>query len=158
MKYDVERFYFDCVQIVKDKIDDVVDALNAEKSDNITISKPTANQFKGEMTSELLNENFFILHSLGDTSEINQEGGDLALPVKMIFYAVFSDPEGDEDTLRKALRYTRALQTIFQENQEIGSQNVKIKITSHYPQSTQFENSTDWYKIGGIEIEGTILL
>lgn len=156
-QFDVESFYDFCSAVVQDNIAAKVAEINAEKADAHVIQAPTENQFVSDFSAQLLNENFFIYYELLDTEATEQAGDSVALEVMMRFYALFVEAEDGTDSVKKALRYSRALHEIFLEHYRDVPEISGIEIIQIAPQSTQFPNSSDWYKIGGVEIKGTIV-
>lgn len=156
-QFDVEAFYDHCAGIVQDNITAKVAEINAEKADSHAIVAPTVNQFVADFSKQILNENFFIFYTLLDAQTVGQVGSYAAQEVSMLFYACFLEAEDGTDVIKKSLRYSRALTEIFLEHYRDTPEISGIEIIQHFPQSAQFQNSSDWYKIGGIEIKGTIV-
>lgn len=157
-KFDVESFYNHCADLFKNNIDAKVTEINNEKADSITIEAPSADQIITDFHEQILNFDFFTYYTLLEATSVDQAGSSVAYEVSMLFYVCFLDPEDGTDIIKKALRYTRALAEIFQEGNFDESRLSGLEIIQHFPQSAQFQNGSDWYKIGGVEIKGTVWL
>lgn len=156
-KMDVEEFYDFTVALVRDNIDAKIDAINAEKGDTL-LQKPTSGQFVSDVTEQVLAHDFFLFYTMAPSKVLDNAGPNTSLEITMMFYVVFVDPAGGSDSFKKAVRYTRALAEIFKDNYDSYAHSSDFELVSHIPQSAQFENSSEWYKIGGIEIKGAIVI
>lgn len=157
-QFDIESFYDYCIALVKDNIGAKITEINNEKADSIVLVAPASNQYVSDFSKQLLNENLFVYYTLLDSEITGQTGHGLAQEITMLFYVCFLESENEIDTVKKSLRYTRALTEIFLNDYKSASEISTIEINQILPQSAQFQNASDWYKISGVEIKGTIFL
>lgn len=155
-KFDAENFYDYCVNLVKDNIASKVAALNTEKSDSITLIAPDSGNYLSDYNNIAVTPSFFIYSSIIGVNVLQSVGTKASLEITVMFYVAFIDHSESDSAIRKGLRYTRGLQEIFLDNFSKNSQISDFQIFQHAPQSAQFENTSKWYKIGGIEIKGVI--
>ncbi len=156
--FDTESFYDYCSELVKANIDTKIDEINAEKADAIILEKPDANDFVYDFSVQRTTPDFFFFYTLTGERPLQTNGDKVSMEISMIFYAAFVDNDVDDAAIRKGLRYSRALREIFLEDHGKQSKISDLEIISHLPESAQFQNTKKWYKIGGIEIKGSIYL
>lgn len=156
MTFDVESFYDLAVATLKDNIDAKIDSLNAEKADAITLKKPEGDDYYPDFNEKMISKTFFISYGIVDAQVTEVVGEDVSIEVTMHVYVGFVEVNGGVEVIKQGLRYTRALHEIFTENFDASANISNIEIFQYMPQSAQFEKNSKWYKIGGIEIKGTI--
>lgn len=156
MMFDVESFYDYAAQVLKDNISAKVAEINTEKDDGITLEAPRSSDYYVDFNEKVISEPFFIYYTLVEARPIENVGEDVSIEVTMMFYVAFIEIDGGDEALKKGMRYTRAFQEVFKEGFAGHAQISDLEIFQHMPQSAQFEKSSKWYKIGGIEIKGTI--
>lgn len=155
-KYDVEQFEDDMLALVKSNISAKVAEINAEKGDDM-LQAPRDDQYINNYSRDNINKDFWIYYAVVQSEPIAQAGASLALEVTMDFYIAFCNVNNDGAAQKKTLRYIRALSEIFQSNYRKHAEISALKITSHFGGQTRFENNRNWYKIGAVELKGTII-
>lgn len=155
-KFDVEKFYDYAVALLKDNIGNKITELNTEKSDSITLEAPENEEYIADFNSQAVLPEFFVYYTISDVVPVQSVGEAVALEVTLMIYAAFIDYEEGDAPIRKGMRYVRALYEIFSDNFAKNSRISDFEIFQHMPQSAQFENTENWYKIAGVQIKGTI--
>lgn len=155
-KFDEEEFYDYCVNLVKDNIGAKITALNAEKADAITLETPGASDYIFDFSVKSATPDFFIYYTMLDAVPLDTVGNQSSIECNILFYFAFIDFEENDYSIRKGMRYTRALREIFLDNFNNNHQISDFEIFQVFPQSAQFQNTKKWYKVGGVEIKGVI--
>jgi nicotinate-nucleotide pyrophosphorylase len=151
-KYDIEAFVDQVISTMQDDLPGKVTEINTEKGDELLINIPNESYY-GNIMLQVLNVNQFIYYQVVDI-ETNTNGGLTAIAVTLQVSVVFID-SSDVNTTKKALRYSRALREVIQENFKISGSASRLKITEFAPQDIQVNEGSD-FKMGGIHITSTI--
>lgn len=154
-RFDAEAFFDYCENLLKDKISDKVAEINAEKGDSLLIA-PNDRQFITDFTEQILNEDIFFYCTMLPAENVASNGPFVSTELKMMVYVAFIDTDGGEKSRKKGFRYTRAISEIYQNAFDNLAEVSNIEIIQHIPESAQFQNESEWYKLGGVEIKGTI--
>jgi len=156
MKFDLECFLDNLEQFLKDKLNDRLIAIDAEKNSG--------------WTTELVDPEAYVFQSL-DNMPVNFDPilfyGVSQMPSKGIGPATAKNPKIEISVIKaddevktigkKLLRYQRALEEIFEENfYKINNVRPKIEISSLQPISFKMQNSGEQFRAIGIEIELSI--
>lgn len=155
-KMDVECFLDQVEIFLKDKLNDKIAEIDAEKNSGWTTEPVDPESYIFQSLDELASNFdpilFYGISSVEGESIESANGKTYAIEISVI------KTDDESKTIgRKLLRYQRALEEIFQENYvKINSVRQKIKVSSLQPISFQTQNSSNRFKAIGIEIEFSI--
>jgi len=149
-KYDIESFVNDMVAILQSKLPAKITAINAEKNDSIVLAN--IDNYYDDATEQVFNVNQFLHYNITNISA-KSIGFQTATTVTMFFEIAFIIGNSG-NTLQKALRYTRAVREVFQENCKRGKYGT-LEIADLIPGKAVLNNGSD-FKVAGVLVESTI--
>ncbi len=126
--------------------------INAEKADTTVLDAIPNDKYVSDINDKVLNSKAFLYHTIINI-ETNPTGAKTAITISMNFEVVFEN-SNKTDTLKKALRYSRCLREIIQENFKSGKYS-NLKVSELIPGNAQLNAGSD-FKVGGINIQSTI--
>lgn len=155
-KMDAELFIDNLEIFLKEKLNDRIAAIDAEKNSDFTteLVDPKAYIFQG-LDSMPVNFDPILFYGISkvESDSIHSANAE----TYTIEISIIKADSNSATVGKKLLRYNRALKEIFQENCfKINNVRPKIKVTSLQPISFQLQNSSDLFKAIGIEIELSI--
>lgn len=149
-KYDIESFVNDMVAILQSKLPAKISAINAEKNDTIELAN--IDNYYDDVTEQVFNINQFLHYNIANIDS-KSIGCQTSTTITMFFEIVFITGNSG-NTLQKALRYTRAIREVFQENSKNGKYGT-LKIADLIPDKAVLNNGSD-FKVAGVLLESTI--
>ena len=157
-RYDSERGVKDALNLYQTKLNDIIDCINAEKNDSITLENIANSEYIfGVITEDMLNFNVpFIMYGMEPATPKEVQATNFVKETKFSF-RVFMPDCGDavrDDEFYKLLRYQRALETVIVKNSNSFKSYGKPLVTSLTPDAFEY-NSKVFLHIG-IEISVSI--
>jgi hypothetical protein len=157
-KYDLERLLADIEALMVANLNTKLAAINTEKNDAITLKEVSSDAyfFQG-MNSKQANYNPFVIYSIEDIQSSAMEG--LTIQSAVIQIALVLEDKGEDtgpNVMKRMLRYQRALEEIFEENFQLIENGVKLKVQSLMPGLFALEDSSEFYRVVGINLSASI--
>lgn len=156
-RFDLEDFRDVLKAYLVDNMVAKVAEINAEKGDSLLIDIPEAQYFQ-DFNEKIVNFKEFIYFGFQPFEPGISSGDSLAQPVSMFFVTMVTDQSGGITGENKILRYTRAMAEIFQAKALTDSRISDLEITILPPDLVKIEPGSEWYKAGGVNVKGTVLL
>ena len=156
MKFDLECFFDNLEQFLKDNLNTRINAIDVEKNSGWTTENvdPEAYVFQ---SLDNLPVNFDPILFYGISQMPSKGIGPATAKNPRIEISVIKTDDESKTIGKKLLRYQRALEEIFEENfYKINNVRPKIEVSSLQPISFQMQNSSNQFKAIGIEIELSI--
>jgi hypothetical protein len=150
--YDVEVFLSNIETILKNNLNSKLASIDTEKNDGITLKTLVSDAyFFQELNSKVANYNPFLLYGVEDLGTKAVEGFSVQEVTVSIVIVVTDDGE-DQNIAKRMLRYSRALQEVFEENFCLVENSVKLIIQNLMPVEFNMLNSSDSYRAVGINL------
>jgi hypothetical protein len=131
-------------------------ALDAEKADGIVMRPVDARAyFLQELNSRVANFNPFILYGITNIEarpHITGTAGIYTINVALIV----ADYGNDLNIVKKMMRYSRALKETIEENFYLKQNSVSLEVQSLIPDQFQKLNSSENYRVVGVDILATL--
>ena len=156
-RFDLEDFRDVLKAYLVDGMTAKVSEINTEKGDSLLIDIPEAQYFQ-DFNEKIVNFKEFIYFGFQPFEAGISSGDSLAQPVSMFFVTMVTDQSGGIIGENKILRYTRAMTEIFQAKALSDSRISDLEITILPPDLVKIEPGSEWYKAGGVNVKGTVLL
>ena len=113
--------------------------------------------FEQTWNEKILNKNPAIFYGIEDVQAV-ENGGGLAKTYKLFVEVVLVDNGQRNDTSKRILRYSRALEELFQAADLAGRGMSKLKVDTVRPVAFKLElDSSEEIKIGGVTLTTTIV-
>ncbi len=156
-KYDLEDLLFDLEKDLKAKLNTYIKAVFAEKADGLTFSEIPETAFVTQsLDTAIMNNKIFCFIQCSEIATLSN-GPYAAKTYKIIVLIVVSGTQNQMKMVNRMLRYGRALEDTIEKGWEsIGRQPVKFTLTSIPPADYQNMNSTQDFRVVGVEINATI--
>jgi hypothetical protein len=156
MKYDIEDLLSDIEQVLSTHLTLKLSQIDAEKNDGI-ILRPVDSRayFLQELNSRVANFNPFILYGVSNIEARPNLGGTAGV-FTINASLVLADHGNDLSIVKRMLRYSRALKECVEENFLLMKNSVKLEVQSLVPVEFQKLNSSENYRVVGIDITATL--
>lgn len=153
---DIETFRDYFLGLIQANLAAKLAEINAEKADGITLTDFIAAQYTSDMNEKVMNYSEFVFYGFPEILTIPNPRGGFALDITMSFEVVFCAPDGGTVAENKILRYTRAMAEIVTESLRGNCIASDVTVEILAPVSLAENLRSQWTKIGGIQIRGTI--
>jgi len=153
-RYDAETFLDDVIGLVRDNLSAKVVAINAEKADKFQIKDIPAKQYHPDIMDGVINQFPFVYYGVIEIEVGESVGSHTQLDVTVIVAVVF-DNKGHKGNNNQALRYTRILREIIQEDFLKFPSAGKMQVVEFAPADFSSNQGAD-FKIGGIHVKASI--
>jgi hypothetical protein len=151
-KYDVEVFLSDIETLLKANLNTKLGSIDTEKNDGITLKTIVSDAyFFQELNSKVANYNPFILYGVEGLGTKALEGFAVQ-EVTVSIVIVVSDDGDDLNIAKRMLRYSRAIQEVFEENFCLTENAVKLVIQNLMPVEFNMLNSSESYRAVGVNL------
>jgi hypothetical protein len=152
--YDEESLLVDIETLLKNNLNTRITALNTEKADSITLAQVDSNAYFMDMDDRHANYSPVVIYTISgiDTESIASS----SLRTITINIAIIINDNGDLDIVKRMMRYGRALREVFEMNFKYIRAVSDFKISSLPVLSFQLRNTSERYKIVGLDLETCI--
>ncbi len=157
---DVEKFQNDLIDILQHGdtgLGAQLETIMIEKHDDIQLDTPKNDAYFDSMADAILNRKLFIWYGFSNIGTI-QNAPVSAQEVTMFFSIVYRHDNDKGNSTNKTLRYIRAIQAAFCQNFKKMKYAGTIEITPFAPTDIQDNSNSYNWKVGGVEVTGTIKL
>ncbi len=159
MFYDEELMIKDIETLFKEKLNDEIDCINAEKNDSLTLDHiPTDKYIFETLDSRILNyKGFWIQYGLVDTPP-REANVDNFIEDVVITFQIATIDKGESqrsNTLYKLLRYRRALKQVIMKNPDVFRNYAKPLVSSLRPDAFPYSNKKVILTIG-LEVTASV--
>jgi hypothetical protein len=153
---DIETFRDYFLNLIQANLAAKIAQINLEKNDGITLTDFIPDQYTNDMGRAVMNYSQFVFYGFPEILTIPNPRGDFAMDITMSFEIVLAAPEAGIVAENKILRYTRAFAEIITESLRGNyiASDVTVEILA--PISLAENLGSQWSKIGGIQVRGTI--
>ena len=150
---DIEDIVFEIETFFKENLNDKIVEINTEKGNFALKQVDVESYLFGDLNDSVTNFDPFFFHYVEDVSSV-VSGPNTAKLVTHELAIIFADGNEDKGAIsRRVLRYLRALEeTASDAYGEILGGN-RIEISQLAPLTIQFNNSSVYHKVVGIQIE-----
>lgn len=153
MILDIEGVLDNFEKILKADINTEIEAINAEKSDTITLSTVSEGAYAYQsLDHEVLNYDPVVLFGVIDI-ENNNNGPVNAQNLTISIVVIAVDDTDGENMTRKMLRYQRAVKQTLEKNWQNGAIRNKIEIDSQLPARIKGLNDSQTHRVVGVEVK-----
>jgi len=160
-KFDAEDLLDSILAMMTDGLNAKIAAVEAEKTakgKGITLASIDSNAyFRQTWNDKILNYSPAIFYGIENNATIGQAG---ATATQYFIFAevIISDSGNDDQVVNRILRYTRALQELFEEQFARVAELGRIKIETVRPVSFKLEeDNSNEVKVGGVSITVTLV-
>lgn len=153
MIQDVESIRESLVNLVRDNLEDKINEVLADRGD-IDLPIPSLTNMVASMGDKVLNSQVFMHYGIVDIETLNKGvTGFVSYNIKMFFMiASIRSQNESEDPEVRALRYSRALQSVFLDNAH-KIKGGKIEVTPYAPIDWASDADSPYWKVGGVEVD-----
>lgn len=157
---DEETFLDDVTNFIKAGINAEIDAINLNKDDGIECPNIQPDRFFESMNDEVFNfANGFIYYGIkliSPTSNMTATSSEITLFFDFLHLDDLTSQTASHKIRKKVMRCGKALRQVIQKNFKKVSYASELSITTLSPQNFKNIESGDSYKMGGVELTGTI--
>lgn len=154
-KYDLETLVYETEAFLKKNLNAQLRAIDSEKNDSITLEPISEKAYAIiSMDDQVMNFDPFVFI---DVNAIDAEPlGPVTLKTFTILVLIISEQANNPDKTKRLLRYQRALQELVQTNWKSISGGIAFKIQEIPVQDIILINSSNFHKMSGVQIQGSI--
>ena len=150
---DIEEIVFAIETFFKANLNNKLTEIDGEKSDFVLKSIDTEAYLFGDLNDSIANFDPFFFHYVDDIVSI-VTGPNIAKVVTHEMTIIFADGSEDKGTIsRRVLRYLRALEEVASAAYFEIFSGTRVEISTLAPLTIQFNNSSVYHKVVGIQIE-----
>jgi len=157
-RFDLENFSDTLKAYLVDNMAAKIAEINTEKGDDPVLIEIPETQYFEDFNRKIVNFKDFMYFGFLDFETGIPNAGELGQPASMFFMTFVTDQNSGVIGRNKILRYTRAMFEIFQENATEEANISDLEITILPPEAVKLDFGSDWYKVGGVYVKGTIVL
>jgi len=155
-RYDIEAFCDNVGAFLQANINSKITSINTEKNDSFTLTQIDSGAiFFQTLGDEVANYNPFILYGIADMPAENAYS-EIGVIVRLQVCVILADAQNATETIRKLLRYQRALIELFTSNYSDVGVIGKVKVSGLMPVDIKLLNRSSYDKVIGIELEAAI--
>lgn len=157
-KFDAEDLLTEIRAVMTAGLNAKISAIEAEKGALTPTLKTIGadSYFEQTWNDKILNRNPAIFYGIEDVQSV-ENGGLLAKSYKIFVEVVLIDNGNTNDSSKRILRYSRALEELFQAADLAGRGMSKLKVDTVRPVAFKLElDSSEEIKIGGVTLTTTI--
>lgn len=157
MNYDVESLMADIERLMVNSLNSKILAINVEKADSIVLDTIADDAYIFQSLDErVMNRDPFVFYGLANSVEANGIGPAVSKKLK-IHIAVISFAQNKSNIGVRYLRYNRAVEEAFLSQWDsFSSGGVKLKVTSPILIDFTLLNSSDTFRVVGVELEANL--
>lgn len=156
-KYDVESALFDLLGLVQANLPTKITEINTEKNDSIVLDQIPNESYYNERGEELFNKNTFVFYSITNIESIGGVNyGTISNLSISIDFEVFYSTYNEVNSIKRILRYSRALKECLLESFDKISSMGDLIIQDIIPADISFTNSGSSFKVGGVTVQTNI--
>lgn len=155
IKYDIEKLIYEIRDLLKDELNDQIQAVFDEKDDGLTYLQLNSAAYAVQsMDDSVANYDIFCFIQVLDIQATGQ-GPMTAKDLSISTTLIVSGGANQKDATRRMFRYGRALEQTFQDNWDrIGSHRIKFKIQTIPPQDYVDLNGSKSFKTVSVVLSG----
>ena len=156
MIYDVESFIDDAIAVIKSNIASEIAAINSEKNDALTLLVPVNEAWFFQNTNDdYFNFEPFVLYALESVAIETSFDENNIKKIRLTIEIGFSDSGmNPNDSVRKLLRYTRALEQAFTKNYRKIDSASNVSLESLSPMGVDAMGKTIY--VAGIAVNASL--
>lgn len=155
-KYDMEALLDDVKLAMTTHFNTIVGEINTEKNDGIAIDTLNADAYMlQQLNGKLANWNPVCLYGV-ETVESTSRGPLHSSKFTLSVMIIAIDTGEEIECGKRMFRYSRALEEVFQRGWNGGSGGVKLEIKSLVPIPFTDLNSSERYRVVGVNLEGNL--
>lgn len=159
MIYDEEQIVKDLVQLLQEKLNDEITAINTEKNDSLVLQQiPTDKYVFESLNKTVLNyKGFFVLYGLRENPPREQNEVNLIedTTVTVEIATIDSGLKDLNNLFYKLLRYRRALKSLIMKNPDVFRNYAKPFVTSLKPAAFPYSKNVVILSVG-LDIRASI--
>lgn len=156
-RYDVEQLLTDVETKLKASLNTKLSELDAEKNDGITLAQIDTEAYLTSLNGKEANFPVCIHYGEVDTSPEAAAGPSVAKRVVVEVAVLLSDDGSDPNILKRAYRYRRALEELFEANWGKIGPGIRLQVTSLQPVSIRSLETAAVSKVIGVQLEAVIV-
>lgn len=157
-KFDLETFSDTLKAYLVDGMAAKIAEINTEKGDEPVLIEIPETQYFEDFNEKIVNFKDFMYFGFLPFEPSIPNAGEIGQDTSMFFMTLVTDQNSGKVGRNKILRYTRAMYEIFTANATANANISDLEITILPPESITLDFGSDWYKVGGVYVKGTVVL